>query len=100
MLLSISEQENEYTEKHTSSLVENQGKIYEELLSHIQETDTTDPVPNGKFEYYSHTIEGLSYPIHCRRNRDLNNSEEEIILDENELSKNPITLILGFALIA
>ena len=79
--------ENEFTEKCTNSLVGNQEKIYDELLSHIQETDTTDPVPNGKFEYYSHTIEGLSYPIHCRRNRDLNNSEEEIILDENELSK-------------
>ncbi len=79
--------ENDFTEKCTSSLVESQGKIYEELLSHIQETDTTDPVPNGKFEYFSHTIEGLSYPIHCRKNRELNNSDEEIILDENELSK-------------
>ena len=58
--------ENDFTEKCTSYLVESQGKIYEELLSHIQETDTTDPVPNGKFEYFSHTIEGLSYPIHCR----------------------------------
>ena len=79
--------ENEYTIQCTRSLISNQEKIYEELLSHIQETDTTDPVPNGKFEYYSHTIEGLSYPIHCRRNRDLNNSKEEVILDENELSE-------------
>jgi len=79
--------ENEYTEKSTNSLQNSREEIYEELLSHIQETDTSDAVPYGKYEYYSHTIEGLSYPIHCRRNKEEKNSIEEVILDENKLSK-------------
>ncbi|MEE3134970.1 MAG: S9 family peptidase [Candidatus Thermoplasmatota archaeon] len=79
--------ENEYTRKVTDSLESSREEIYEELLSHIQETDTSAAVPFGKYEYYSHTIEGLSYSIHCRRNKELENSVEEVILDENELAK-------------
>ena len=79
--------ENEFTKKSTNSLENSRKKIYEELLSHIQETDTSAPVPFGKYEYYSHTVEGLSYPIHCRRNKEEIKSPEEVILDENELAK-------------
>ncbi|MAT48329.1 MAG: oligopeptidase B [Euryarchaeota archaeon] len=79
--------ENEYTRKVTDSLESSRETIYEELLSHIQETDTSAAVPYGKYEYYSHTIEGLSYSIHCRRNKEIKNSLEEVILDENELAK-------------
>ncbi|HJM44778.1 MAG TPA: hypothetical protein QF644_02385, partial [Candidatus Poseidoniaceae archaeon] len=79
--------ENEFTKRSTKSLENSRKKIYEELLSHIQETDTSAPVPFGEYEYYSHTVEGLSYPIHCRRNKEEIKSPEEVILDENELAK-------------
>ena len=78
--------ENEYTENCMKPLENLRGELYEELLSHIQETDTTDAVPYGKYEYYSHTKKGLAYPIHCRKKRENPNSLEEVILDENELS--------------
>ncbi|MBJ23859.1 MAG: oligopeptidase B [Euryarchaeota archaeon] len=85
-ILTHLELENEYTEKNMNKLSKIGDEIYLELLSHIQETDSTDAVPNGIFEYYSHTVEGLAYPIHCRRNRVEKESKEEIILDENKLS--------------
>ena len=44
--------ENEYTRKVTDSLESSREEIYEELLSHIQETDTSAAVPFGKYEYY------------------------------------------------
>ncbi len=79
--------ENKYTENCMDSLDDSRDKLYNELISHVQETDTTDAVPYGKYEYYSHTKKGLAYPIHCRKGRKNPNSVEEIILDENKLAK-------------
>ena len=79
--------ENEYTKKCMDPLENLREDLYTELLSHIQETDTTDAVPYGEYEYFSHTKKGLSYPIHCRRKRNDLNTLEEVILDENELAK-------------
>jgi len=40
---------------------------------------------NSKYYYFTRTIEGKSYPIHCRIDKSLN--KEEILLDENILAK-------------
>ncbi len=85
-ILTHLELENDYTKKNMKNLTKINDSIYDELLSHVKETDTTDFVPNGHFVYYSHTLEGSPYPIHCRRDRENINSLEEVILDENKLS--------------
>ena len=87
-ILSHLKLENKFTEKNMNNLSQISDEIYTELLSHIQETDTSDPVPKGFFEYYSHTVKGLAYPIHCRRTRNDKKSQEEILLDENQVSDN------------
>ena len=44
------------------------------------------PYPHGPFEYFSRTVEGLSYRIHCRRPRgDAGFEREEVVLDENKV---------------
>ena len=91
--------ENSYTEEIMKSSNEIQNIIYEELKSHIQETYDSYPLPHGengwnsKFYYFTRTIEGKSYPIHCRINKEI--SKEEILLDENELSKGKKTFDLA-----
>jgi oligopeptidase B len=75
------EAENAYTAAalaHTEAL---QRAIFEEIRSRVQETDESAPVPRGPWEYYSRTLEGLQYAIHCRRPR--GGGAEQVLLDEN-----------------
>ena len=51
--------ENAYTEVQTSPLAPFRSLLYKELLSHVKETDDTSPVPDGPWDYFSRTIEGL-----------------------------------------
>ncbi len=79
------EAENAYTAammKHTEAL---QQKLYDELLSHVKETDLTLPVKRGEYYYYSRTEEGKQYPIRARK-KGLD-GPEEITLDLNVLGK-------------
>jgi len=63
-----------------------QDKLYNEMLSHIKQTDTNVPYRWGDYFYYSRTVEGQQYPIFCRK-RGSTEAPEEIILDQNELAK-------------
>ena len=74
-------EENTYTENVTSGLRHLRDDLYAEMLSHLQETDQEVPARYAAFMYYSKTVKGLSYPIHCRS--PLHTEEEQVILDEN-----------------
>ena len=54
-------------------------------MSHLKETDEDLPYPYGDYEYYSKTVKGMSYSIHCRHLK--SSKVEEVILDVNELAK-------------
>src|SRR5947209_2451846 len=59
--------ENAYTEarmKHTEAL---QQKLYDEMLSHIKETDASVPFRDRGYYYWNATEKGKSYPIFMRR---------------------------------
>lgn len=88
------EAENAYTEAalaHTDALRE---KLYEEMLSRIQETDETVPVRLNGYYYYSRTEEGKQYNIYCRKEGNLE-AEEQVLLDLNELAEGHEYLRLG-----
>jgi oligopeptidase B len=59
--------ENAWTEATLAHLEPVREHLFEEIRSRIVETDLSVPVRRGPWWYYSRTIEGLSYPIHCRR---------------------------------
>jgi oligopeptidase B len=83
--------ENAYFEKKFKPLRGLQSAIYQEFVSHTKETDEEVPYPYGPYVYYTRTVQGLSYPIHCRKSRKPGTIEpmgkEEIILDHNVLGK-------------
>jgi oligopeptidase B len=85
--------ENAYTGVLTAHLTRPGGPVdtlYEEFRSRMKETDSAVPVKRGPFVYYSRTVKGLSYPIHCRSI--VGSGEEEVLLDENAIAKgNPMT---------
>src|SRR5690242_3842051 len=59
--------ENEYTEAATAHLKPFADALYQEMLSHIEQTDLSVPARRGAYFYYSRTEEGKQYPIQCRR---------------------------------
>ena len=79
------EAENAYTAgtlAHTEGL---QQELYAEIVSRIQETDLSVPARKGEWWYYARTVQGLQYPLACRRKGDPE-GPEQVLLDENELA--------------
>jgi len=75
--------ENEYTTQQIKPTEELQETIFNEIKSRVKETDLSVPVHKDGWSYYSRTVEGLSYPIHCRKLLSEKDPEEQILLDEN-----------------
>jgi oligopeptidase B len=72
-----------------------QKTLYDEMVSHIKETDVSVPFRDDAHWYYSRTEQGAQYPIYCRKPANAASLDqypgdavpEEIILDINELAK-------------
>ncbi len=85
------EAENAYLEAMMASTGELQRAIFDEIKSRVQETDLSVPVRKDGWSYYSRTVEGDQYAIHCRRAVSDDGSvddadgagPEQILLDEN-----------------
>ncbi len=93
------EVENAYTEQILEPVAALREKLFEEIKGRIKETDLSVPVIKDQWAYYGRTVEGLAYPIHCRRPvptgappagpdlvawlTDEDPADEQILLDEN-----------------
>lgn len=77
--------ENKYTEAMTANLKPLQEKLYQEMLSRVQENRTSVTVSQGNYDYYTRYSKGKNYAIHCRQQKNPN-AKEEILLDENEIA--------------
>jgi oligopeptidase B len=92
------EAENAYTDAVMAPSVELQKALYDELLSHIKQTDVSVPSEENGYWYYSRTSEGAQYPTYCRKRgtRDTyEQASEEIILDVEELARNESFMAIG-----
>lgn len=89
--------ENEYVATELAPLEPLRQRIFEEIKSRVKETDASAPTRWGPWEYFSRTIAGREYVVHCRRPRGVDGlpdpdaepgalEDEEIVLDENELA--------------
>jgi oligopeptidase B len=86
--------EDEYTTSVMKPTAALQEKLYNEMLSHIKQTDTNVPYRWGNYFYYTRTEEGKQYPIFCRKKGGLE-AQEEVVLDENELAKGQKFMSIG-----
>jgi oligopeptidase B len=78
--------ENAYTEAVMKPLEGFREGLYKEILSRIKETDESVPYLHRGWWYYAREVEGLQYPIYCRRQGWME-APEEVMLDVNELAK-------------
>src|SRR5258708_16927981 len=78
--------ENRYAEGVMKPLASFRDSLYDEMLARVKETDESVPYRHHGYWYYQREVEGLQYPIFCRRKGTME-SPEEILLDVNELAK-------------
>ena len=85
------EAENAYAEAEMASLAALREELYNEMLSHIKQTDVSVPFRDGDWWYLTRTEEGKQYPIFCRRDAKLagptGEGPEHVILDGNILAE-------------
>ena len=97
-VLTYLESENAYTREALSHLGPLRSRLYDEIVGRVQETDASAPIRLAPYEYFSRTIEGLQYGVHCRRPAGGETlpdplaspgspPDETVILDENELAQ-------------
>ncbi|PSC70317.1 Protease 2 [Micractinium conductrix] len=84
-----------------------QETLYKEMRGRIQEADQSAPVRFGRFFYYTRTLEGQQYAVHCRRALSAcaappteadamdESVPEEVLLDENEEAKRHKFYMVG-----
>jgi oligopeptidase B len=93
------EAENAHAEAMMAPLDGLREELYQEMLSHIKQTDISVSYRDGDWWYYSRTEEGLQYGIFCRKRggpAGLDaDAAEEILLDGNELAKGHAFFAIG-----
>jgi oligopeptidase B len=60
------EAENAHTAEVLAPTADRQEQLFQEIKARVQETDLSVPTRQGAWWYYSRTIEGEQYPVHCR----------------------------------
>lgn len=83
-------QENKYTEKNLKYLESSREELSKDILSHLKETEDDLPYQSCGYMYYSRTVKGMPYKIHCRKIIDNYRDRvdvEDVLLDENVLAE-------------
>jgi oligopeptidase B len=88
------EAENTYADAIMKPTAPLQQKLYDEMVSHIKETDVNVPYKEGGYFYYSRWEKGQQYPVFARKKGSLE-APEEITINMNELAKGQPFMALG-----
>ena len=78
-------EENNYKSEKLKNLDDFKEKIFKELKGRIKDKDSSVPVQDGQYSYYSKYLSNSEYPQFLRIDK---NNNEEIIFDANIKSKN------------
>src|SRR5713226_2717852 len=89
------EKENVYADAVMAGTRPLQERIYREIVSRVQQSDTSAPSFFKGYWHYTRTVEGLDYEIHCRRRGSMD-APEEIELDANQLARGHDYFELGY----
>jgi oligopeptidase B len=99
--------ENAHTDAATEHLSGLRGTLFNEIRARTKETDLSVPVREDGYWYYTRTVEGKQYGIHCRRPAAAGEVDppdtgdgaplegEQVLLDENELAGHSDFFALG-----
>lgn len=100
------EAENAYTEAMTAHTKDLQEELFEEIKARTLETDLSVPGHRDGWWYYTRTLEGQQYSVHCRSRTEPElpsdptrplpaPADELVLLDQNELAGDSPYFALG-----
>ena len=78
--------ENAYREALMRSTEPLQLELFEEMKGRIKEDDSSVPLPDGPWEYYTRFETGQQHPLYCRRPKG-QTTGEIVLLDANKLAE-------------
>jgi len=78
--------ENDYTKAVMKDTEELQENLYQEIIGRIKQTDESVPYKKNGYFYYTRYEEGKEYPIFCRKEGSMEDTEE-ILLNVNEMAE-------------
>ena len=93
-MLAYLEAENDYADAVMAPLADSKAALYEEIVGRIKQDDSSVPYKYKDYWYYTRFEEGQEYPIHARREGNMD-APEEIMLDVNELAEGHDFFQLG-----
>ena len=86
-VISYLEMENKYSQSVLMSTKKFQKELFNEMKGRIKEDDSSVPYLLNEYWYITRYEKGKEYPIYTRKFMSLD-SEEEIMLDVNEMAKD------------
>ena len=86
--------ENEFTKSVMKDTEKFQDDLFHEMKNRIKEDDSSVPYKSNGYFYYSRFEKGQEYALNCRK-KDTLESEELIIIDQNERAKGHDYYALG-----
>jgi oligopeptidase B len=99
------EAENAYAESVMAPLAGLREELYQEMLSHVKQTDVSVPFRDGDWWYYNRTQEGSQYGIYCRKPASADSTTadskldesapESVLLDGNQLAEGHAFFAIG-----
>jgi len=84
-VLDYLKEENEYREEYWKNLQVFEDALFEEIKGRIKQNDSSVPYKNRGYWYVNRFEEGKEYIVRSRK-KDTLESQDELILDENELA--------------
>lgn len=87
-VVSYLNQENKVFEKFIDSQKHQVSEIFQELKKRTAEDDSSYPVKNKDFYYWSEVKKGKEHRIFYRSSDEAKMKNKEVLIDENELAKN------------
>jgi oligopeptidase B len=91
------EAENAYAKAMLAPTEPLQAQMFAEMKGRIKEDDSSVPSPDGPWAYYARYDLGAQHPIHARRRRSDQAGAEQVLLDEEALSKGKPFFQVGAA---
>ena len=88
------EAENAYTDALMAHTKDFQKVLYDEIVGRIKEADTTAPVFDNGYYYYSRFNKGQQYPTLVRKKGSLE-AAEEVLVDQNAIALGQSYFSLG-----
>jgi oligopeptidase B len=89
--------ENAYTQAMLAETEALQAALFAEMKGRIKEDDAGVPTPDGAFDYSYRYRPGGQHPIYVRRPRDVDTTEDQVLLDVDALAEHHAYFHVGHA---